>query len=172
MAQSNNFLSILYAFWENGNYKQFPYFKDYSAAQIVMVRALTVPNYINGSNTPTPTPALVVTEQNPKSLTANVAYLALGEYNSLNALQTALDALNSGNCYTLYTGLQSIDGFDNIQDNGGSILLADAAVITRIFDGNNTTTLTVNTNNSLVYTTVKVSGDQSNAGTYYYNTLY
>jgi hypothetical protein len=170
MAQSNNFLSILYAFWENGSYLQFPVFKDYSARQVVMVRQINVPSSAGAQPI---TPALVVIEQNPKSLTWNEAHLALGEYNSLNALQTALDALNSGNCYTLYTGLVSINKFDNISDAGGSILLADDAVIERIYNvSKNQTSLIVNIINDLIYTEVIVSGDQTNAGTYYYNTLY
>ena len=170
MAQSNNFLSILYCFWEDSIYTTFPVFRDYSARQVAMVRLLNVPA---SSGAQPITPSLVVIEQNPKSLTWHEAHLALGEYSSLTALQTALDALNSGNCYTLYTGLYSIDKFDNIQDSGGSILLCDDFVITRTYIvATNQTSLIVNLGNALIYTEVIVSGDQTNSGTYYYNTLY
>lgn len=164
---ADNFQSLLFAYFKDGQYVQFPLFEDLGASQIVYIRQLNCPD-ANG----TLIPSFMIVAQDPKSLQAHVYYVQTQNYlSSLALLQTALNALSTQNSFTLYTGLRKIDAFDVIGDYNQPVLISDLHAQGRKYDVNsNQTIITINIQTNLIYTKIYVDGDQTTAGDYYYNT--
>ncbi len=161
----NNFQSLLFCFFKNGQYLQFPLFADVSASEIVYIRKLNLPNAAGIF-----VPAYWIVAQDPKSLNFDSYYVTGNEESTLVVFAAELNALSDANNFTVYTGLQKMYGVDVLQDLNSSIVINDLWTKDRIFDGDNATTIYLNIQTDLIYQQVVVSGDQTLAGPYYYQT--
>lgn len=166
MATSNNYLSLLFAFWSSQTgYKTFPVFQDLDANQIVSVRLQTVKSAANID-----VPAFVVTAQDRLGVNQIDYWITTDDFvSTLAALQTLLNATSTQNSFSLYTNLLKIQNFETFT-TGESILLNDIHCTQRQYNvGEDNTVITTDLVNSLIYIQITVDGDQSSSGPYYYN---
>lgn len=167
MATSNNFLSMLFAFFKDGVYETFPLFEDLSAEQIIYIRKLDLPNEENVL-----TPSYLVAAQDEKNIRYHQYYVGVGSfYPTLASLLADLNALSTANSFTLYTGLKKMDGVPVIGDLNGSIIVNDKFCNTRKYNVNEDATyIYTDIKQGIYYTQIVVDGDQTSAGNYYYDT--
>ena len=167
MATSNYYLNMLFAYFKDGQYLTFPLFEDLAVEQIVYIRQLNLPDATN-----TLVPSFLVVAQDEKNIRYHQYYVGQNYfYSSLALLNTAINAISTANSFTLYTGLESIDGFAATGDLGGSIIVNDKFGQIRKYNVDKDNTLiTVDIKQSVYYTKIVVAGDQTTAGNYYYDT--
>lgn len=167
MATTNNFLSLLFAYFKDGQYNTFPLFEDIGMAQIAYIRKLNLPNENN-----TLTPSFLVVAQDEKNIRYHQIYVTQTSfYNDLSVLATAMNAVSTANSFTTYTDLESIDGFAATGDLGGGIIINDAFSQGRKYNvAEDNTVIPVDLKQGLYYQKIVVGGDQTVAGPYYYNT--
>lgn len=164
MATSNNFQSLLYVIFKNGQYVSYPFFQDASAANILYIRKPTngIPNASG-----TLVPGFIIYTQDSKGLTENVYYVQ-GYLSTLAQFLTELNALSTQNSFTLYPDLLMIGAFDVVE--GGIIINDLQSQDNRIYNVDaDTTSIMVNSATELTYTRIIVDGDATNAGDYYYS---
>lgn len=164
MATSNNFQSLLYCIFKNGQYVSYPFFQDADAANILYIRKPTngIPNASG-----TLVPGFIIYTQNSKGLEDNIYYIE-GYLSTLAQFLTELNALSTQNSFTQYTGLLKIGAFDVVED--GIIINDLQCQDNRIYNvDEDNTTIMVNSATDLQYLRITVDGDQTNAGDYYYN---
>lgn len=164
MATSNNFQSLLYCIFKNGQYVEYPFFQDASAANILYIRKPTngIPdadgNLVEG---------FIIYTQDSKGLTENVYYVH-GYLTTLAQFLTELNALSTQNSFTQYTNLLKIGAFDVVED--GIIINDLQCQDNRIFNvDEDNTTIMVNSATDLTYLRITVDGDQTSSGDYYYS---
>ncbi len=166
MATSNNYLSLLFAFWgSQTGYKTFPVFQDLDANQILFIRLQTV-KALDGADVP----AFVVTAQDRLGVNQIYYWITTDDFvASLAALQTLLNSTSTQNSFTLYTNLQKVQNFE-VFTTGESILISDLHCTGRIYNvGDDSTVITTDSPNNLIYTQITVDGDQTTSALYYYN---
>ena len=161
----NNFQSLLYCVFKNGQYVDYPFFQDASAQNIIYIRQLDIPD-----STGTLVNGFYILTQDSKGVQNNVYYV-VGYLNTLGQFQTELNALSTQNSFTLYTGLLRIDAFEVVGDLNGDIIINDLqSQDNRIYNvDRDETIVTVNNATNLIYTQIVLDGDQTNAGGYFYD---
>lgn len=161
----NNFLNLLFCFWKQGQYVDFPLFQDLGATSIVYITQQDKPA-ADGTLQST----FVIVAQDPKSYQFFTYWVKSDDFlGTLAELQTMLNALGQQNSFTLYTNWETLQNFEQYV-TGQSILISDLWTKSRVYVVNeDRTDITLDVQSDLVYLIIGVGGDATTAGPYYYN---